>query len=29
VFAIDQLLEWADRDEHAGAADPGGEVDES
>jgi DNA ligase D len=23
-FAIDQLLEWADRDEHAGAADPGG-----
>ena len=25
VFAIDQLLEWADRDAHAGATDPGGE----
>ena len=24
-FAIDELLEWADRDEHAGAPDPGGE----
>ena len=23
VFAIDPLLEWAERDEHAGAADPG------
>ncbi|MPY92183.1 MAG: ATP-dependent DNA ligase [Acidimicrobiia bacterium] len=23
VFAIDELLEWADRDERAGAADPG------
>jgi len=23
VFAIDQLLEWAERDEHEGAADPG------
>jgi DNA ligase D len=29
VFAIDQLLEWADRDEHAGVSDPGGEDDES
>ena len=25
VFSIDQLLEWADRDEHAGVSDPGGE----
>ena len=23
VFSIDPLLEWADRDEHAGAGDPG------
>jgi DNA primase len=23
VFRIDRLLEWADRDEHAGAVDPG------
>src|SRR5664279_719538 len=23
VFSIEQLLEWAERDEHAGAADPG------
>jgi DNA primase len=23
VFVIDQLLEWADRDERAGAPDPG------
>ena len=29
VFAIDQLLEWAERDEHAGAADPGGEDDDA
>ena len=25
AFSIDQLLEWADRDEHAGVSDPGGE----
>jgi hypothetical protein len=23
VFRIDQLLEWAERDEHAGVEDPG------
>jgi DNA ligase D len=29
VFSIDELLEWADRDERAGAADPGGDAQES
>ena len=27
VFSIDPLLEWAARDEHEGATDPGGEDD--
>ena len=25
VFSLDPLLEWAERDERAGAADPGGD----
>lgn len=28
VFGLDQLLEWAERDEHAGVADPGGPLEE-
>ena len=27
VFSLDPLLEWAERDEHEGAADPGGADD--